>query len=85
MTPKQMHSRIAEVVDSLHDIENASEVVICLSKALEMVIIVAAADKKDALGTGDSVMKDMRRDLNKNYDSVRATWAKHFPDEAVVH
>jgi len=84
VTPKQMNSRIAEVVDSLYDIEDASEVVVCLSKALEMVIVIAAKDKNDALYTADGVMKDMRRDIKKSYDSTCAAWEKKFPED-VVH
>jgi hypothetical protein len=80
MTPKQMHSRIAEVVDSLYDIEKASEVVLCLSKALEMVIVIAAKDKKDAMETATDIMKDMRHDIDKGYASTWAAWEKKFPE-----
>ena len=85
MTPDQMHSRIAEVVDSLYDIEKASEVVLCLSKALEMVIVIAAANKKDALETATDVMKDMRRDIDKGYASTWAAWEKKFPEARRGH
>ncbi len=81
MTPKQMHSRIAEVVDSFSDIERPSEVVLCLSKALEMVIIVAAASKVDALNTAGEIMKDMRRDIKKDYASVCIAWERKFENE----
>ena len=84
MTPEQMHDRIAEVANSLSDIENASEVVLCLSKVLEMVIIIAAKDKNDALGTADGVMRDMRRDINEGYGSLWAAWEKKFP-KVVTH
>ena len=78
MTPKQMHSRIAEVVDSFSDIENASEVVLCLSKALETVIIVASADKDDALNTAGEIIKDMKRDIKKDYARVCIAWERKF-------
>ena len=84
MTNDEMHTRIAEVVDSLTDIEEASEVVLCLSKALAMVIIVAAHDKDDALGTADGVMKDMRRDIKNDYASVCIAWERKFEEKAVL-
>lgn len=74
--------RAAKLVDSFGDVDDAGEVVECLSMALQVAILIAARDQMDALRVVDAVHKNIRDDLKKNFKWHREVYERRFDSEA---
>ena len=77
-------NRAAKLVDSFVDVEDASDVVECLAMALQVAIIVAAHDQRDALRVMDAVHKDIKDDIKKNFKWHREIYERRFDSETAM-
>ncbi len=77
-----MAERAAKLVDSFGDVADAGEVIECLSMALQVAILIAARDQRDALRVAEAVHKNIKGDLRKNFKWHREIYQRRFDGEA---
>lgn len=70
MTPNEITKRTVEIIRSFDDFDDAGEVLVVLTNAIQAVVAMSAHDKRDALATMAWITKDLRSEMKRDYESI---------------